>query len=316
MITQSKIAKLAHVSVSTVSKAFDMSQEISEETRERIFQIAKELGCFKKYYNKPYSRWMIAILCPELNSQFYTRLLSILEGLLAERNCEICVVPTNFSDEKEQELLQYYDTYSTVDGILRISSADVTLATETPIVQLLTENRQGIEDAITYFAAHGVKRIAFLGEPLTRKRLEIYCDAMKKNGLPIDDRLIVVSDDRFEKAGYLGMKKLLSQATPRAVFCAYDYIAIGAMRAIREAGLSIPRDVAVVGVDNLSCDEYLSPALASVDVNTEASCREAVEALLDRLRDRPHRSEPTPLSRFCLRESAILNEAVQSCKLV
>ena len=66
MITLSQLAKLAHVSVSTVSKAFSMSEEVNEQTREEVFRIAKEYGCFKKYYKAKYPKTVIAVICPEL----------------------------------------------------------------------------------------------------------------------------------------------------------------------------------------------------------------------------------------------------------
>ena len=72
MITLSKIAKLAHVSVSTASKAFSMSNEVNPETREMIFKIAKEYGCFKKFYNAKYPKLVFAIICPEFKSRFYS----------------------------------------------------------------------------------------------------------------------------------------------------------------------------------------------------------------------------------------------------
>ena len=72
MITLSKIAKLAHVSVSTVSKAFSGSSEVNEQTRNLIFEIAKQNNCFKKYYNTKYPRYVIAVISPEFKSSFYS----------------------------------------------------------------------------------------------------------------------------------------------------------------------------------------------------------------------------------------------------
>ena len=68
MMTLSKLAKLAHVSVSTASKAFSESPDISSETREMIFSIAKAQGCFKKFYNAKYPKLVIAVIAPEFGS--------------------------------------------------------------------------------------------------------------------------------------------------------------------------------------------------------------------------------------------------------
>ena len=85
MITLTKIAKLANVSVSTASKAFSMSLDISEETRSNIFKIAKDHGVFKKFYNAKYPRLVIAIVCPEFNNDLYANMLSDLQTRLEER---------------------------------------------------------------------------------------------------------------------------------------------------------------------------------------------------------------------------------------
>ena len=100
MITLSKIAKEAHVSVSTASKAFSGSPEVNEETRQLIFDVAKRYGCFKKFYNAKYSKFVIAIICPEFSSIHYANYLSFLRQSLAQQNCEVCVAESNFSAEK------------------------------------------------------------------------------------------------------------------------------------------------------------------------------------------------------------------------
>jgi DNA-binding LacI/PurR family transcriptional regulator len=120
VITLSQLAKLAHVSVSTVSKAFSMSEEVNEQTREEVFRIAKEYGCFKKYYKAKYPKTVIAVICPEFQSRFYSDALTALQQYLSDRNCEICVASTDFSAEKRRDLLRYYNQYTTVDGIIII----------------------------------------------------------------------------------------------------------------------------------------------------------------------------------------------------
>lgn len=73
-MTLSKLAKLANVAVSTASKAFSMSGDINEQTREEIFRIARENGCFKKFFNAKYPKFVAAVICPEVNSRHYSEL--------------------------------------------------------------------------------------------------------------------------------------------------------------------------------------------------------------------------------------------------
>ena len=137
MITLSKIAQLAHVSVSTASKAFSMSAEVSEQTRNEIFRIAKEYGCFKKFYNAKYPKYVIAVICPEFHGEYYSGMVANLQTCLGELGCEVCVASTNFSGSTEHELLEYYHHYSNVDGIILIGGKNLLSSTyEIPLVSV------------------------------------------------------------------------------------------------------------------------------------------------------------------------------------
>lgn len=166
MVTLSKLAKLAHVSVSTVSKAFSMSPEVNEQTREQIFEIARELGCFKKYYKAQYPKLVIAVLCPEFKSRLYSQSLSVLQEYLSSHNCEISAAATDFSGETEQELLRYYNRHTSVDGIIVIgSNGKPEPELELPVAYVLGKNpgcfrvsmntQPAIRQAVTIFSAMG-----------------------------------------------------------------------------------------------------------------------------------------------------------------
>ena len=107
-MTLTKLAKIANVSVSTASKAFSGSDEVNNETKEMIFEVAREYGCFKKFYNAKYPKLMIAVIAPEFKSAYYSRYLTLLQENLEGRNCELCVSTTDFSVEREEELVEYY----------------------------------------------------------------------------------------------------------------------------------------------------------------------------------------------------------------
>ena len=295
MLTLSKIAKLAHVSVSTASKAFSMSSEVSEKNRQEIFQVAKEYGCFKKFYNAKYPKFVVAIICPEFYGRYYSRMIALLEDRLRLRNCDICVAATGFSVEKEAELLDYYHNYANVDGIIIIGGNTLIPSTyELPVVSVIPDCRQiigvsvninrdgAIREIIRYFAEREITDIAFVGERYTHGKQTAFLCAMEENGLRCHK--IAVSTSRFETGGYQGMEQLLSQGKPpRAVVCAYDYMAIGAMKCLADRGLRVPQDVAVVGMDNIPEAEFLVPCLSSVDFCIEQTCDAAANAVVDML---------------------------------
>lgn len=295
MITLSKIAQLAHVSVSTASKAFSMSSEVSEQTRNEIFQIAKEYGCFKKFYNAKYPKYVIAVICPEFHGEYYSGMVANLQSCLEKLGCEVCVASTNFSGSTEHDLLEYYHHYSNVDGIVIIGGLTLISSTyEIPLVSVLpiyrqpagvclhTEYVQALDQLVGHMKEAGVESIGFIGETRTGVKLEAFHTAMKNNGLFCNH--VVVVEDRFEKGGYIGMEQLLQQPQrPQAVICAYDHMAIGAIKRLSEAGLSVPGDMMLAGMDDIPECAYLVPSLTSVNFGNETICRQAAQCVVDLL---------------------------------
>lgn len=315
MVTLSKLAKLAHVSVSTVSKAFSMSPEVNEQTREQIFEIARELGCFKKYYKAQYPKLVIAVLCPEFKSRLYSQSLSVLQEYLSSHNCEISAAATDFSGETEQELLRYYNRHTSVDGIIVIgSNGKPEPELELPVAYVLGKNpgcfrvsmntEPAIRQAVDHFLSHGVTDIALLGEPRTKTKLQTLQDLLADQGYPVPDHRITVSQKRFEVGGYEAMAQLLDRAEPpRAVICGYDYMAIGAIRCIYDRGLSVPENIAVLGMDDLYEAKYLNPPLSSIDYPIDRACTLAADALLAELMGQPHAKQEVVAASLHLRRS-------------
>lgn len=297
MITLSKIAKLAHVSVSTASKAFSMSNEVSAETREMIFDIAKQHGCFKKYYRAKYPKYVIAVICPELGSRYYADALSVIQKRLAEHNCEMCVASANFSVDAKRELLEYYDKHTEVDGFIVIGKGlenytNINLPVATVFsygfayeaISVNCECMDAFSEAMGYFIAKGIKEIGFISELNTQKSLDMFKKLhMEKFGF-VNEDLISVTDERFEKGGYEAMEKYFVKGNiPRAVMCAYDHMALGAIRCIYDHGLSVPEDIAIMGGDEVYESKYLNPRLSSIDTHIDRACIIATDALIEHL---------------------------------
>lgn len=317
MITLSKIAKLAHVSVSTASKAFSMSAEVNEQTREQVFEIAKQYGCFKKYFNAKYPKYVVAIICPEFKSRYYSHILSYLQRNLEDHNCEICVASTNFSAETEKELLEYYSNYTAVDGVIVVDGRlETDKAIEIPVIAVNSETsnntiisfssdfKSSMEEAINYFLDKNAKTIGFIGEKYTSIKLEVYKDIIKRVTGEIPEKYISISDNRFEEGGYEAMEKLISSGNiPRALICAYDNLAIGAMRCVFDKGLRVPDDVAILGIDNIRESKYSNPPLSSISTHAKDICEAASNAVIGMLSNKPFEANKTFKSELILRES-------------
>lgn len=299
MLTLSKIAKLACVSVSTASKAFSMSPEVNEETREMIFDIAKKHGCFKKFFNAKYPKLVIAVICPEFESLHYTSMLARLQVALDKRGCEICVATTQFSKERCRELVDYYTKYARVDGIILFDGASgLSAQGDVPIVcvghanekaiRVILNKRPALEEAVDHFLSGGIREIGFLGERLTVSKERSFREIMNSRGAEVDEHFIW-SGERFSDGGYATVKRMLGEGKPpRAMICAYDYLAIGAMRALTEAGYRIPEDVAIIGMDDIPEARFLNPPLTSISSNIDEVCEAASETLINILMGKPY----------------------------
>lgn len=299
MLTLSKIAKLANVSVSTASKAFSMSPEVNGETREKIFDVAKKHGCFKKFFNAKYPKLVIAVICPEFESLHYTSMLTRLQVALDRRGCEICVATTQFSQERCRELVDYYSKYARVDGIILFAGASgLSFASDVPIVcmgnanghevQIVLHSRPALEEAVDHFLSKGIREIGFLGERLTLSKERSFVEIMTSRGVKADERFIG-KGERFSDGGYETVRAMIEEKrVPRAMICAYDYLAIGAMRALTEAGYRIPEDVALIGMDDIPEARFLNPPLSSISSNIDEACEAAAETLISILMGRPY----------------------------
>ena len=188
-MTLSKLARLANVAVSTASKAFSMSDDINEQTREEIFRVARENGCFKKFFNAKYPKFVIALICPEVDSRHYSELCRYLQQRLQTRGCEICISSTEFSAAATADMIEYYEKYSSVDAIILIDPpATVLPPHETPIISLgsrahnadvtlCLDYMTALKSALTDFKAAGISHIGFIGEPHTVTKLSAFKSA-------------------------------------------------------------------------------------------------------------------------------------------
>lgn len=322
MMTLSKIAKLSNVSVSTASKAFSGSPEVNEETREMIFRVAREQGCFKKFYNAKFPKLVIAIIAPEFKSSYYTRYLSCLQDALGKENCELCVSTTDFSPEKEESLLEYYYKHSNVDGILILDShISIEDTYEIPIVSLNSKRKArcaheiinnmypAMGECAAYLKSKGVYDVGFVGEKLTTGKCRSFAKALQEVGIDLPEENISTTSKRFEEGGYDAMEKLFAEnRVPRAILCAYDYMAIGAIRCICDHGLRVPEDIAVLGMDNLREDAFLNPPLASISSKTQALCSLGAKAILGLINGEAVPSRQEVNSTFYLRRSFQIDE--------
>ncbi len=308
MMNLTTLASLAGVSVSTVSKAFSGSAEISEETRERIFALAKKHGCYDRYNKNKFSKKVIAVLVPELKSSFYSATVTMLyEEIMRAGGVMICS-SYDFMEERKVELYHYFGSYCKADGILIVDSCrKLKNPQHIPTIALFS-NRcvhpdidiipaymdHAIEAAILHLKENGHKDIGFVGERNTKHKVEMFQEAMRHAGLPLQNRRIKTSDRRFEEAGTHAVEEWLSEGElPTAILAAYDNIAIGVIKALTGHGIRVPEEVSVIGMDDISVAPYLETSLSTIHMYGPETCHYAVELLMKKL-DHPFYIDPEP----------------------
>jgi DNA-binding LacI/PurR family transcriptional regulator len=282
------IARLAHVSHSTVSRALQNSPLVNAKTAEKIRQIALESG----YRASAVARGLvtrrtrtIGLVVTTVADPFTSEVVSGVEHAASDHGYSVFLADSNADPEREKKVVQSF-AEQRVDGIVvtssRVGALYVPLLSEmrVPIVlvnnqhpgafvhSVMIENVDGSRAAANHLVQLGHTRIAYLGDQFgyesDTERLAGYREALEGARIPILPELIVHGDGKPEEA-VLAMEKLLALAEPpTAVFCYNDRSALGAMRAIRMRGLRVPEDISVVGFDDLFLASYTDPPLTTV----------------------------------------------------
>ena len=321
-MTQRELAKLANVSFSTVSKAFNNSDDISEETRDLIFRIAKQYGCYGEFFKGKYHKKIIAIICPEIVSSYYAEFIKYFQ-MLIEKDGDMPIISSdNFDKNTSDELIEYYASYMKVDGIITFGlKSALKKGYTTPIVSVLSDISSSVDtvvvdfksavfDAVKLLDDYGHKKIAFLGEKLTPVKAELYKKAMKNIGN--SNTTVIESEHRFEAAGEDGVRQIFTMGNSvTALICAYDNIAFGAIKELKKAGLRVPDDVSVIGMDNINAGKYADTSLTTIDSNPEQVCTAAWNLLNAKIKN-PYLSGKKEI----ISAKLIIRESIARCNTI
>lgn len=335
-VTLAVIAQRAGVATMTVSRVINENGYVSQQTRERVLKVAREMSYRRNALARGLKRQRtetIGLVLGDIANPFGAELARGVREVLTAQNYTLfmCV-----SERSAREDMVAFDTLADhrVDGIIVATRASklgndrlaeiiemgipvVVIGRDFshPLADLVTaDNLRGGHDAATHLISLGHRRIGFVGASLASvsglKRFQGYIDALREHGLPIEEELIVGSNGAMdqrpgyatEEMGFDCMKRLLElKEPPKAIFARNDITALGAISAIKSAGLRIPEDIAVVGYDDIPLARHTSPPLTTIRQPTREQGRLAAELLLKRLESRE------PLAR----EEKILN-----CELV
>ncbi len=321
MASLKDIALALGVNISTVSRALNDSKEISETTKQVIREKARELHYMPNLAAQTLtgkSTRSIGLIIPEVKSDYYAQITNFVEAEIRRRGYTLIIGITDFNFDLEVDCLNTLSSRR-VDGILfmggrnkalknplqRISNyykIPVVLMNMNPFTEdtdldiTNVDNFSGIREAIFHLAQTGRSRIAYIGDTLASigRLASFKTSVTEATGNPPDENYIIVGNTRFEQGGYQLMKEMMTRRPlPDAVFAAYDDMAIGVLKVLYEAGISVPEDIAVTGYDNIRYAEYLWQPLTTIHSPLEEFCSKSVEFLMDRIegtvKDTPRR---------------------------
>lgn len=307
--TQADVARRAGVSQATVSYVLNNNTTIAvpADTRQRIQDAIRDLGYIPDRAARSLrtrKTYTLAGIIPDITNPFYPVFERGIQDLADQHGYDLIMYNTDGSAEKERKSLRSVQQ-GHVDGLIAVlfhlnaqdllPLLDMNIAIvrleatpkrvgAAPLDNLYVDNIAAAQRAVEYLIGKGHRRIGMLtgqrgpGE----NRVLGYQRALAEQHLPLYSELIRSSD--FTVAGgSQSMRELLAlPERPTAVFAANDLMAMGAMNAIRAAGLHIPHDIAVIGFDNIPAAELVSPTLTTVTQFQEQLGRRAAQMLLER----------------------------------
>ena len=320
------IAKLAGCSLSTVSKAFSGSPEISERTRERIFNIAKQHGLYDIYNKNKFPKRVIAVICPEIENDFFVEVLSRLDDELRKNDCVMLVSISHYRVSTTEELISYCMAYNKVDGIISMCpSTNLKNPALIPGVvvfggrryrfdgwtQIKSDMYSSIKAAVYRLKELGHTDIGFACESYTKGKLEDFKHALRSAALPLRAEWIGTSNDRFEKGGEeIANRWIESGRIPTAIIASNDYKAIGVINAFKKRGYRIPQDLSVVGIDDIKISATFEPPLSSIRTDHGEICKRAVEILMKKIDNQYY----NPIEDTVISTHFIPRESIDTCK--
>jgi DNA-binding LacI/PurR family transcriptional regulator len=327
--------ELSQTTVSLVLNHSPSARSIPEETRNRVIEAAARLNYRPNYFARSLRQgrsMSVGVLAPDLSEGYFTRVMS---GVVEELTSARYFYFTACHDWK-QELIEQYPRMlveRAVDGFLLLNTLADRIDVPVPVVaisahsavenvtNIVLDHPLAVEQALTHLYELGHRRIAFMRGPRAIPDSEFRWKAIqqvaRKMGLKLDPALVIGIDSAgwsmkegyhpmAPEIGYKPMQALLKKTLDfTAIFCFNDIAAIGAIRALKDVGLSVPGDVSVVGFDDIQSAAYSTPSLTTVRQPLTEMGRRGAQVLLDRIanREKQYPTEIVMAPELVIRES-------------
>lgn len=282
------VAKKAGVSVATISRVLNHPEAVAPDTKEHILSVMESLNYTPNWFARGLKlnrTNVIALLIPDILDLGYMEIAKGVEDVAHQKKYSIMLCTTEEDRNKERDYIENFITRK-VDGIILVSSslkkADLTQIKKQGVPVVLIGKNEGFAgenivytdyvaataEAVRHMIEIGHHRIGMIygSRPGIENmdKLEGFKKTITEEGLSLEQKYIEEGENSIE-GGYLAVSKLLNLSDrPDAVFVTSDMMAIGAMEKIKQSGLNIPKDIAVVGFDNLKISGFVEPKLTTV----------------------------------------------------
>ena len=305
------VARRAKVNISTVSRTINQTGKIGSETQARVLKAMRELGykpnrVARRLRMRDSSSHLLGLIIPNIQNTFFADLARGVEDVAYKSNYAVLLCNYDEDEAKERFYLDVMQSES-VDGIILppIHEDDPAVLQVVrngiPVVcvdrslssgnldKVEVDNHTGALKAVEHIIAQGHKRIGLIGGPADsstgRERLRGYKDAHSAAGLPIKSELIRFGDFKQASGHTLAHELLSLSDPPTALFACNGLMTAGALEAIAARGLRIPKQIAIVGFDELPLSSVFNPPLTVVRQPAYEVGKYAAELLLKRIED-------------------------------
>lgn len=305
------VARRAKVNISTVSRTINQTGKIGPETQERVFKVMKELGykpnrVARRLRTTGGTSHLLGLIIPNIQNLFFADLARGVEDVASRNNFAVLLCNYDEDEAKERFYLDVMQAES-VDGIILppIHEEDPAVLqvvkNGTPVVcvdrslrngnldKVEVDNHMGALTAVKHVMERGHKRIGIICGPSDsstgRERLRGYKEAHAQAGIPVKSEFVRFGDFMQESGRVLTAALLDLPDPPTALFVCNGLMTVGALEEIAARGLKIPRDIAIVGFDELPLASVFNPPLTLVRQPAYEVGKCAAELLLKRLED-------------------------------
>jgi len=319
-LTLKELAKIAGVSISTVSRVVNKndSNAASKEVRDKIWDLvhktgylpnvsAQSLKSSSKHGQQSFKKSIACVFARSEDGKsdpFFSQIYRAIEHECTKNSYNITGVFSAYDFKNASEVMEL----SKADGIIvmgRYSSSLLNFLKKNSknIVytglnsindsydQIVCDGYKAAKAAVKHLSLLGHTQIGYVGEKAVEARYRGYYDAMQELKLHIDREYMIDTEQSIDGGYKSGLKFLTTisasgenmSSRPTAVFCANDITAVGFIKAMREKGISVPKDISVISIDNTELCQITTPMLTSIDIPKEELGKFTVKTLIDRI---------------------------------